>query len=349
MNFALEDSRRLAETICEPQPIRCPRVLTGGDGEKKTLRLVAQYADIWNSTVTDADQLIHKIEVLNRHCDALSSPPAERYDATGTPQLSPVSDQLLGSGQFHHGNANAKNITSYGPGSSWSMCGGPISAPLSQSFESLECRLIWDVVKARHPNSRAARPQRASWPAAGPGRLSLAAELGLVPLGLCGVLGHRRLVEPLLDIAAEAVRRTDGRSQGPVPPSLPRRSWRVRCGGSPPSAHRAPDCLRRTTPTGTGGHRRTRGRRVPSSSGTHRATAGRRAYRSWVSLSVLDQPIFGVGLCWFSTPPARAPGFGAAPRSSAMRILVSRIVVDTKGARRASILSVDVGCAHRNW
>ena len=85
MNFALEDSRRLAETICEPQPIRCPRVLTGGDGEKKTLRLVAQYADIWNSTVTDADQLIHKIEVLNRHCDALSSPPAERYDATGTP------------------------------------------------------------------------------------------------------------------------------------------------------------------------------------------------------------------------------------------------------------------------
>ena len=35
---------------------------------------------------------------------------------------------------------------------------------------------------------------------------------------------------------------------------------------------------------------------------------------------MVDQPIFGVGLCWFSTPPARAPGFGAAPRSSAMRI-----------------------------
>jgi hypothetical protein len=37
-------------------------------------------------------------------------------------------------------------------------------------------------------------------------RLSLAAELGLVPLGLGGVLGHRRPVEPLLDITAEAVR-----------------------------------------------------------------------------------------------------------------------------------------------
>src|SRR5690606_6319741 len=35
--------------------------------------------------------------------------------------------------------------------------------------------------------------------------LPLAAELGLVPLVLGGVLGHRRLVEPLLDVAAEAV------------------------------------------------------------------------------------------------------------------------------------------------
>ena len=39
----------------------------------------------------------------------------------------------------------------------------------------------------------------------GPRRSSLAAKLGLAPLGLGGVLGHHRLVEPLLDIAAEAV------------------------------------------------------------------------------------------------------------------------------------------------
>jgi F420-dependent oxidoreductase-like protein len=58
----------LAETICEPQPIRRPPVLIGGDGEKKTLRLVAQYADIWNSTTSGA-ALKHKTEVLQRHCD----------------------------------------------------------------------------------------------------------------------------------------------------------------------------------------------------------------------------------------------------------------------------------------
>ena len=40
----------------------------------------------------------------------------------------------------------------------------------------------------------------------GPEGLSLPAEFGLVPLSLGGVLGHHRLVEPLLDIAAEAVR-----------------------------------------------------------------------------------------------------------------------------------------------
>jgi F420-dependent oxidoreductase-like protein len=62
---------QLAETICEPRPIRRPPILIGGGGEKKTLRLVAQYADLWNSTDSDPDVLEHKIEVLNRHCDAV--------------------------------------------------------------------------------------------------------------------------------------------------------------------------------------------------------------------------------------------------------------------------------------
>ncbi|OBF07139.1 LLM class F420-dependent oxidoreductase [Mycobacterium sp. ACS4054] len=74
---------RLAETICEPQPIRRPPILIGGDGEKKTLRLVAQYADVWNSTVTDPDQLEHKIEVLHRHCDAVGRDPGEIRKTVG--------------------------------------------------------------------------------------------------------------------------------------------------------------------------------------------------------------------------------------------------------------------------
>ena len=68
---------QLAETICVPQPIRRPPILIGGDGEKKTLRLVAQYADVWNSMAADVDELKHKIDVLNRHCDTVGRDPAE--------------------------------------------------------------------------------------------------------------------------------------------------------------------------------------------------------------------------------------------------------------------------------
>lgn len=62
---------RLAETICQPQPIRQPPILIGGGGEKKTLRLVAQYADIWNSTSPTTEEVAHKVTVLKRHCDAV--------------------------------------------------------------------------------------------------------------------------------------------------------------------------------------------------------------------------------------------------------------------------------------
>ena len=61
----------LAETLCVPQPIRRPPVLIGGGGEKKTLRLVAQYADVWNSTDSEIDVLTHKLDVLRRHCDTV--------------------------------------------------------------------------------------------------------------------------------------------------------------------------------------------------------------------------------------------------------------------------------------
>ncbi|MEO6533180.1 MAG: LLM class F420-dependent oxidoreductase, partial [Pseudolysinimonas sp.] len=38
---------------------------------KKTLRLVAQYADACNVFGTDLDTVAHKIDVLKRHCDEL--------------------------------------------------------------------------------------------------------------------------------------------------------------------------------------------------------------------------------------------------------------------------------------
>jgi F420-dependent oxidoreductase-like protein len=63
---------QLAETICSPRPIQqpSPRILIGGSGEQKTLRLVARYADACNLFAPDAAVVGHKLEVLARHCDA---------------------------------------------------------------------------------------------------------------------------------------------------------------------------------------------------------------------------------------------------------------------------------------
>jgi F420-dependent oxidoreductase-like protein len=65
---------QLAETICEPKPIQQPGppVLIGGSGERKTLRLVAQYGDACNLFATTPEEVAHKLEVLARHCDDVS-------------------------------------------------------------------------------------------------------------------------------------------------------------------------------------------------------------------------------------------------------------------------------------
>ncbi|MGD9704096.1 MAG: LLM class F420-dependent oxidoreductase [Acidimicrobiia bacterium] len=62
---------QLAETLCSPMPLSRPRppVLIGGSGERKTLRLVAQYGDACNLFAASATDVAHKLDVLRRHCD----------------------------------------------------------------------------------------------------------------------------------------------------------------------------------------------------------------------------------------------------------------------------------------
>jgi alkanesulfonate monooxygenase SsuD/methylene tetrahydromethanopterin reductase-like flavin-dependent oxidoreductase (luciferase family) len=61
---------RLTETLCRPEPVSQPRprIMIGGGGERKTLRLVAQYADACNF-FGGPDEAAHKIDVLRRHCE----------------------------------------------------------------------------------------------------------------------------------------------------------------------------------------------------------------------------------------------------------------------------------------
>lgn len=64
---------RLAETICSPPPLTRPHppIMIGGSGEKKTLRLVARYADACNLFArpdTGPDAVKAKLDVLAAHC-----------------------------------------------------------------------------------------------------------------------------------------------------------------------------------------------------------------------------------------------------------------------------------------
>jgi F420-dependent oxidoreductase-like protein len=67
---------QLAETLCQPMPVSRPhpRIMVGGAGEQKTLRLVARYADACNLFARPGDEgialLQHKLDVLRAHCDA---------------------------------------------------------------------------------------------------------------------------------------------------------------------------------------------------------------------------------------------------------------------------------------
>src|SRR2546421_9827796 len=69
---------QLSETPCSPMPVSSPRprIMIGGSGERKTLRLVAQYADACN-IFGSAQDVAQKLDVLRRHCDAVGRDPNE--------------------------------------------------------------------------------------------------------------------------------------------------------------------------------------------------------------------------------------------------------------------------------
>jgi F420-dependent oxidoreductase-like protein len=63
---------RVHEVRNVPRPLQPggPKIMIGGSGEKRTLKLVAQYADMCNIT-GDASGIAHKLDVLRAHCDAV--------------------------------------------------------------------------------------------------------------------------------------------------------------------------------------------------------------------------------------------------------------------------------------
>ena len=69
---------RIEEALNFPRPVNPggPPIMIGGSGEKKTLRLVAQYADACN-LFGDAATIRHKLDVLEQHCKEIGRDPSE--------------------------------------------------------------------------------------------------------------------------------------------------------------------------------------------------------------------------------------------------------------------------------
>jgi F420-dependent oxidoreductase-like protein len=81
---------RLDRPMNSPNSLQRPRppILIGGSGERRTLRLVAQYADACNLFDIPGsgyeDDLRHKLDVLRAHCDDVGRDPAEIEVTTAT-------------------------------------------------------------------------------------------------------------------------------------------------------------------------------------------------------------------------------------------------------------------------
>jgi F420-dependent oxidoreductase-like protein len=69
----------LDNAVMHPTPRQNNKVpiMIGGSGEKRTLRMAAQYADEWNATALNQETYRHKVSVLEAHCRDVGRDPSE--------------------------------------------------------------------------------------------------------------------------------------------------------------------------------------------------------------------------------------------------------------------------------
>jgi F420-dependent oxidoreductase-like protein len=69
---------QLRDAQCVPRPVQAKLpIWIGGGGEKRTLRIAAQYADGWNIPFVAPDEFARKRSILHQHCEAVGRDPSE--------------------------------------------------------------------------------------------------------------------------------------------------------------------------------------------------------------------------------------------------------------------------------
>lgn len=61
---------QLRDAVAEPKPVQQPHppIWIGGSGPKRTLRITAQYADVWNAAGGSPQEIAASSAILDQHC-----------------------------------------------------------------------------------------------------------------------------------------------------------------------------------------------------------------------------------------------------------------------------------------
>src|SRR5262245_5812485 len=80
---------RIQEAYNVPRPVQPggPKILVGGGGEQRTLRIAAKYADITHWFAMGLESLKHKTEVLERYCEEIGRDPSTIERTAGAPVI----------------------------------------------------------------------------------------------------------------------------------------------------------------------------------------------------------------------------------------------------------------------
>lgn len=96
-----------------PQPVQSHLpIMIGGAGERKTLRTVAAYADMWNA-MGSVDFLRHKVDVLHRHCEAVGRDPGSiEFTAACKPIIRDTAEEVrrVWEAQMEHNRTPMRDV-----------------------------------------------------------------------------------------------------------------------------------------------------------------------------------------------------------------------------------------------
>ncbi|QBD82267.1 LLM class flavin-dependent oxidoreductase [Ktedonosporobacter rubrisoli] len=103
---------QVRDAYCAPQPKPMIPILIGGGGEKRTLALVASYADWWNFNSCPLEVYAHKLAVLKQHCERIGRDPSEiKLTYLSTMSVSEDPAKVVRHPQKHYIAGNAAEVT----------------------------------------------------------------------------------------------------------------------------------------------------------------------------------------------------------------------------------------------